>query len=249
MQENARVHAALTIVHVVAGRGLDALEHLVGIADEACLLLPLEDLAGPLRVRAVAGLLKQPGGEIEEDGVGGRVLVVVAGVEGENLPSKATAAVLDVPSRHKLVEDVAGEVQPLGLILGRARKSVFSRSHGGQSPDALIIVAFARGLVPRQEVTVGANLVQQALRRHGVVSVVTRLSPVIDQGLKQGTRFPPYFESVCRALIQTEESRGLTVVWLREIAWNLARLVAVIVLHEPIRNRARAILDRSYLSS
>lgn len=179
---------------------MDALVDLIRIGDEAGLLLPLENLGSPLRVRAVAGLLKQPGREVEEDGVGNGVFVVVAGVECRNLPAEATSTDTGVPSQHKFVEHVLGEVQPLRLAFGRVRQSTLSRGDGSQSPCSLVIIAFGLGLVRREVVVAGASLVKQALRRQGVVAIITGLSPVIDQGLEQGSRFPPYTKSVPRSV-------------------------------------------------
>lgn len=211
VQEETGAQAGLGLVDVLAVLGVDALEDLVSVGDEAGVLLPAVDLGGPVRVRGVLGLQVQPGGEIEEDAVGSRVLEVVAGVKGSDLPPKTAAAVLGVPSQHKVVKDIHSEILPLRLILGRARESALGRGDGRQSPDALVIVALGLGLVRRQEVVADADLLQQALGGHRVVRVVARLDPVVDQGREQGASFPPCVKSVLvhhNSFTQTNESRG-----------------------------------------
>lgn len=252
MQKETRAQGGLGLVVVSAVFSVDAVEDHISGGDEASVLLPAVDLGGPVRVRGVLGLQIQPSSEIEEDAVGSRVLVVVAGVKGEDLPSKTAVAVLGVPSLHKVVEDVHSEILPLRLILGRARESALGGGNGGQGPDALIIVALGLGLVRRHEVVVFADLVQQALGGQRVVRVVACLDPVVDQGREQGARFPPCIKSVLvhhnsSPRRMNQKGGGRTKVWLGEIARNLARLVAIVILHEPIRNGARAILDRGYL--
>lgn len=121
----------------------------------------------PLRVRVVACVAREPGAHVEEDAVcdgcalvsqctcqggGGRgtrgigqpptVLVVVSRVGTGNLPPQAAVARLVVAARVCLrVPHGLGQFEPLRLVRRRVGELVLGGQQGGQSPEALVVVA------------------------------------------------------------------------------------------------------------
>lgn len=95
---------------------------------------------------------------MEQTPITNTVLVIVPGVEGEDLPAQPPAAVVGVPAVHLLVEDGLGEGEPLGLGGGGVGEGEFGGGHGSEAPETLVVVAFAVGLVGGHVVVVGADL-------------------------------------------------------------------------------------------
>jgi hypothetical protein len=108
--------------------------------------------------------------------------------------------------------------QPLGLVRRRVREAELGGQHGRHAPEALVVVSQGEGHVGRHVVAVGAGLVHHGLGNDGVVRVVARVLPVVDQRPPHGSGLPP---------VVVPRGRGAG-----EDAGSLARLVAVVVLHQ-----------------
>jgi hypothetical protein len=163
---------------------------------------PLPCLLCPVGVGLVSKVLVQACSNVEKASIGDCVLVVVAVVEGEDLPPQASATGRIVPAVLLGVEDGLRQAEPRRLSISKIGQFIFRGRHGRHSPKGLVIVSEGLGLVGRHESAVVANLVLHSLRGNGVVSVVTGIVPVVDEGVEHGACFPP-------------------VVWI----WQVARCV------------------------
>lgn len=156
-----------------------AIVEMIRVVHQPNLAYPVPDLLSPLSVRLVARISSKTCGNVEEAAVGNGVLVVVAAVEGEDLPPQTAAASGRVPSRYIVVEHGLRERQPLGLVCGGVREVEFCGRHGSHCPEALIVISFRLGLVRWHIVLVGADLPQHSLRRDGIVLIVAGEEPVV----------------------------------------------------------------------
>ena len=187
-----------------------SVKDLVGAADQADLHRPLVRLGRPLSISLVASVSIQASGNIEETALRNGVLVVVAVVEWEDLPSQTTATSLVVPSACLTVEDCLCESEPTGLVIWRVWVADFGGCHGGHAPEGLIVVTQRLGLVLGLVVHVCTALVEHGLCCDLIVLRVASVIPVIDQRAEHGSGFPP-------------------VVWISEQTWNSSSCVSVVV--------------------
>ena len=185
---------------------------------------PIKNLLGPVKIGLVARVRSQASTKVEKGSVGDAVFVVVAVVEGENLPSQPAAARRSVPTRGLVIKHGLRERQPLRLIRWRIGKSEFCGRHGSHAPEALVVISLVFCLIRRHEVLVGANLPQKGLRREIIVRVIAGVVPVVDQRAEKRSRFPPKVRS-----------------W--QDAGDLAAFVATVVLDHAPRNCRRRLLD------
>lgn len=79
------------------GRVIGTIEHMV-IGDKANLSSPIVDFVRPFYVRGIASMLCKTSSQKEELAAGDGVLVVVAFVEGKNLPFEASVTTRCVPA-------------------------------------------------------------------------------------------------------------------------------------------------------
>lgn len=93
------------------------------------------------------------------------------------------------------VKHSLGESQPLRLVGWGVWITVFCSRHDGKAPEALVIVSFGQGLVSRHVVSVLADLEQETICRKFVEGIIASIVPVIDEGAKHGTSFPPCIAS------------------------------------------------------
>ena len=70
------------------------------------------------------------------------------------------------------------------------READFSRGHGGKSPDALVVIARALGLVLRHVGVVVSDLELERLGNNRIVLRVSGQKAVVDQGVPNGAGFP-----------------------------------------------------------
>jgi hypothetical protein len=120
---------------------------------------PVPSLLGPLEVRLVFCERSKASGNIKESAIRDRVLIVIAIVQRKNLPSQTSTASILAPAISLQVENTLGKSQPLWLVRRRVRKSSFSRHHGSESPEHLVVVALRFCLVGRHEISALAGLV------------------------------------------------------------------------------------------
>ena len=99
---------------------------MVILAHEAYRELPFPSLLGPVGVGVVSEVLVQTGGDVEEASVGNGVFVVVAVVEGKDLPSQASCTGGVVPAILLGVEDGLRQRKPRGLSVAEIRQLVLS---------------------------------------------------------------------------------------------------------------------------
>ena len=104
---------------------------------------PIIALRRPVRIRLVAGVGSQTRGELEECPRADGVLVVVALVESEDLPTETSTACRGVPTRGLFIEDSLRQGHP--RVRGDERRGereiLLGGVHGRESPHGLIIVA------------------------------------------------------------------------------------------------------------
>ena len=91
---------------------------------------PIPRFVGPVGVRLIAGIFGQTGGQIEEDTIRNSILVVVPGIEGEDLPAKTAVTRCSIPASSLRVEDTLYEGKPLWLITRRVGVILLSGAHG-----------------------------------------------------------------------------------------------------------------------
>lgn len=183
----------------------------VGInqADRVC---PFEGGICPVCIRVVAGVYSEPGRDVEEAAIGDGVLVIIAVVEGEDLPSQTSSAGGIVPSPGLRLKNGLRQTEPLRLAARGIWEVVLSGRHGSQAPETLVVVAFGPGLVWRHVVAVGAGLMQHRLHCHVIPLVIAGEIIVVNHGTEHGASFPP-------------------VIGIWQIPRYVPWLVASIVLH------------------
>lgn len=150
------------------------------ILDESHIIAPIPYPLRPVCVGLIPRILGKPGGDIEENPVRDGVFVIIAGVEGKNLPPQSATTELGVPSQRLRIEHSLGEGQPLWLVFGRIWKSLFSSGQGGHGPEALIVVAGGLGLIGCHVIVVRTNLVKHALGDKFVVLTVTSVEVIVE---------------------------------------------------------------------
>lgn len=152
---------------------------------------PIPRLHRPVSVGLIAGVGEQSRSQVHEAGIGGRVLVVVAQIEHEDLPSQAAAAVLVVPSQLLAVPYSLCQRKPLRLIRRRVREFVLGRRHGRHAPEGLVVVALLLRHVLRHEVVRRPDLEHHPVDHEVVVAVVAGVVPVVHQRAEHCSAFPP----------------------------------------------------------
>ena len=245
MQEHAGDVAELLVVD------LGAVERVVGAVEgielgvhEPNRRRPVERPLRPRRVRGVARVPREARREVEEAPVRDGVLVVVAGVEREDLPLEPAAARArrEVPAGRLRVEDALREGQPReGVRVRRVREFLFSCLQRREPPEGLVVVAFRARLVARHEVAFVAGLVLQREGHRGVVRAIAGVGPVCDQGHHHGAGFPLAGVS---AVVARKGGRTYPVIGVREVAGDAAGLVRVVPFHQTVRGRAGGVFDR-----
>ena len=188
--------------------GIRTVKDLVSATDQADVERPSVRLGRPLIVSLVASVGIQARCNVEETTLRNRVLVVVAVVEGENLPSQTSSTSLVVPSSGLTVEDCLCQGKPARLVIRRIGVANFGGCHGCHSPEGLIVVSEGLGLVLRLVVHGSTSLVEHGLCCDFVVGVRTSVVPVIDEGAEHGSGFPP----VVRISKQTRNTIGCVSV-------------------------------------
>lgn len=202
-QVNARVVGPLDVVQIRAlDGGVSAVEDLESIADQADLDAPVVSALGPVGVRLVARVGVQARGDVEERALRDRVLVVVAVVEGEDLPPQTAVARRVVPACGLAVKDCLSQGEPAWFVVGGIGVAGFGGCHGRHAPEGLVVVTQRFGLVSGLVVHVCTSLVHQGLGCDLVVFGVARVVPVIDKGAEHGSGFPP----VVRVSEQTRDA-------------------------------------------
>jgi len=156
---------------------------LVILRHQAIALTPIVRLLRPIRVRLIAGVSCEPRTQMEKQTVGDRVLVVVALVRREDLPSQSTATRSSIPAPSLSVEHCLCQGKPLRFILGRVGVSALSGGHGGNAPEGLIVVSESERLIRGLVVFVGADLEQHGFCYDAVKSVVISEEPIVYPGL------------------------------------------------------------------
>lgn len=175
----------------------------------------------PLRVCLVVGIPREPRRKLEETAIRDGVLGSVAVLVGRDLPAQATVAGRRVPARHLSVEHTLRKRHPrrLAIFLGEVE---LRRSHSGQPPEHLVVIAEVVTVV-RREVIVVALLPEHTLSGDFVVRCVTGPEPVLNQSHEHGAALPPR---------------------IRQFPRNLAGLVASVVTHHVVGCCRSRILDR-----
>lgn len=148
------------------------------------------------------------------------VFVIVSVVGGENLPPQTTAARLGVPAVREVLEDAAREAEPLRPVPRRVREAALRGRHGGDAPEALVVVAHAGGPVGRHVVAAVAGLPQHPPHDEVVVGGVPGKVPVVDERRPHGRRRPPVVVAGAGGRRAGQD------------AGNLALFVALVVLEE-----------------
>jgi hypothetical protein len=141
VEKNADIVAPFDVVDAGAISGhVCAVVHLPVCANQAHAGRPVVHLLSPLRVCLVAGEVGQARCQFEELPIRQAVLVVVAVVEGEDLPPQSPAACCVVPAGDLLVEDGLrdGEV---GRGVGGGRECSFCCCEGCMRPCGLVVIA------------------------------------------------------------------------------------------------------------
>jgi hypothetical protein len=135
---------------------------------------PVPLLLCPINESAVASVSSQLRGEEEETAVRGNVLVIVAIVECEHLPSETTVAIV-VPAICLSIEHRLCHSSPRRRIVARCREVEFCGVHCRKGPEDLIIVSFALTLVRWNETltTFRTSLVYNSLDDFVVVCGVS----------------------------------------------------------------------------
>jgi hypothetical protein len=206
---DASVVRPLNVVQIRAvDLGISTVKDLVSTTDQADVERPSVRLGRPLIVSLVASVGIQARCNVEETALRNRVLVVVAVVESENLPSQTSSTRLVVPSRGLTVEDCLCQGKPARLVIGGVRVANFGGRHGCHAPEGLIVVSERLGLVLRLIVHGSTSLVEHGLCCDFVVGVRTSVVPVIDEGAEHGSGFPP----VVRVSEQTRNTIGCVSV-------------------------------------
>jgi len=100
----------------------------------------------PIHESSVASVSGQFRGEKEETAVRSNVLVVVAIVESEHLPSETTIALV-VPAVRLSIEHRLCHGGPRRSIVGWRREVQLCSVHCGKCPEDLIVVSFALTLI------------------------------------------------------------------------------------------------------
>ena len=93
------------------GRVIGTIVHIV-IRDKADIGSPVVDLVRPFYVCRIASMVCKTSGQKEELAAGDGIPVVVAIVEGENLPLEASITTRGVPAVDLRVENILRELQP-----------------------------------------------------------------------------------------------------------------------------------------
>ena len=105
-QEYSRVVGPLELVDVAAILCcMGSIIEVVIVIHHLYFLCPIERLFGPLRIAVIASIQSQTSTKVEEASIRDGILVIVSGIEGEDLPSQATVAILCVPSFGLSVEN------------------------------------------------------------------------------------------------------------------------------------------------
>ena len=135
-----------------------AIEYLEAWADQVDFHHPVPHLLNPVKVRLIAGVCSQSSTNIDEAAVRDAVLVIVALVEGEDLPAQATAARLRIPPNGLAIKHCLRERQPLRLFVAWVLKLELGGAHRCHAPEGLVIVAEILGAVGRLVVVIRSNL-------------------------------------------------------------------------------------------
>lgn len=135
-QENTRVVGELDVVElctieIIVRPVID----VIFIINEPHVRDPVPGLLRPVAVRVVPRVACEARPEREEAPVRDGVLVVVAVVEGEDLPLQAAAAGGRVPAGSLGVEHGLCEGEPLGLVLGGVLEVCLGSGHGCEAPE------------------------------------------------------------------------------------------------------------------
>lgn len=177
---------------------LCAIDGVIASVKEVVLRISQSDRGHPVphplcqfEIRVVPRINSQASSHVEEAAIRDGVLIVVAVVEGEDLPLQPAPTGGGIPTRCLGVEDSLCESEPLRLIFRRVWKDILCCRESGHSPERLVIVAFGLCLVGRHEVIIWAGLVQHGLDGDLVEGSVAGKIPIVDQGPEHGTSFPP----------------------------------------------------------
>ncbi len=180
-QENASIVGPLHFVDVATiQRSVRTIIKEVLLIHQTTGLRPIEGLLGPLCVAVVPSVQGETSAKVEEASIRDGVLVVITSIEGEDLPSQATVAVLVVPSRCLRVENPLGQLQPLGFVRWRIWELLLGSSHGCHPPKALIIIALRLGLVRCHVIIIWTCLPKHALCDYVVVGAVVGVIVIVD---------------------------------------------------------------------
>lgn len=96
-----------------------------------------------MRIRGVARVSSQPGGELEKAPVRDGVLVGVPIIERVDLPPQPTATRRSIPPERLGVKHSLCESKPLGLSLGRVGEVLFSSRYDCEAPETLVVVSLS----------------------------------------------------------------------------------------------------------
>ncbi|KAH3677804.1 hypothetical protein OGATHE_000458 [Ogataea polymorpha] len=196
----------------------------VSLGDKFHAEKPVVDFFGPVDVGVVGGESREPRANVEQACVRDRVLVVVARVPLENLPSESSSTVLRVPSPGHRIEHRLRKIQPLRLVGRRVCEVPLRRLDRSNAPERLIIVSLGGGLIQRDVIPVVSCLVQQRLLDGFLKCVVLQKIPVIDHRPPGSSGLPP-------------------VVGIREHSNGSSVLVSPVVVHQTVCNQRRSCLD------
>lgn len=109
-EESASVISPQVVINLRAIDGVVSaiVKEVVGVS-KVDVADPIPHPVSPLSVGVVTGVSGQAGGHIEEAAVRDGVLVIVAGVEREDLPPQSSGTSRGVPSQSLRVEDSLGK--------------------------------------------------------------------------------------------------------------------------------------------